>query len=97
MSLLVNIYTQCLTPTLGAYDFDLTYVYFLEKHTMFNSWIGLSNPEGKDFNEITCYLKLGIAITGPGDDQVALNDQTGPAGEGESEVMMPASIKKIYK
>lgn len=45
---------------------------------MFNSWIAISNPEGKDFNEITGYLKLGISITGPGDEQVSLNDETGP-------------------
>lgn len=53
---------------LGAYDFDVTFVYFQEKHTLFNSWIALSNPEGTDFNEITCYLKLGISISGPGDE-----------------------------
>jgi hypothetical protein len=64
---------------------------------MFNSWIAFSNPEGKDFNEITAYLRLGISVTGPGDDQVALNDDTGPANADEQEVMMPASIKKQYK
>lgn len=63
---------------------------------MFNTWIALSNPEGKDFNEITCYLKLAISITGPGDDQVAINDTTGSQGNDE-EVMMPPSIKKVYK
>jgi hypothetical protein len=35
---------------------------------MFNSWIAMSNPEGKDFNEITGYLKLAISIQGPGDE-----------------------------
>ena len=73
---------------IGAYDFDVTYVYFQDKHTMFNQWIAFSNPEGKDFNEITCYLKIAICVTGPGDDQVALNDETGNATE-EQEVMMP--------
>ena len=63
---------------------------------MFNSWIALSNPEGKDFNEITCYLKLGISITGPGDDQVAINDDTGIAAD-EQEILMPPSIRKQYK
>ena len=64
---------------------------------MFNSWIAFANPEGKDFNEITCYLRVGISIVGPGDDQVALNDETGPNTAEEQEVMMPAQIRKQYK
>lgn len=64
---------------------------------MLNSWIALSNPEGKDFNEITCYLKLGISVAGPGDEQVQLNDETGPKNPDDQEVMMPPSIRKEYK
>jgi hypothetical protein len=37
---------------------------------MFNQWLALSNPEGKDFNEITAYLKMSISVAGPGDEQV---------------------------
>lgn len=74
----------------------MTFVYFQDKHTLFNSWIALSNPESKDFNEITAYLKLGISIAGPGDEQVALNDDTGVGSE-DQEIMMPPSIRKEYK
>ncbi len=52
----------------GAYDFDVSFVYFKDKHALFHQWIALSNPEGKDFNEITCYLKLSISVAGPGDE-----------------------------
>lgn len=63
---------------------------------MFNQWIALSNPEGKDFNEITCYLKIAISVAGPGDEQVQLNDETGPNID-DQEIMMPPSIRKEYK
>jgi len=75
----------------------VTFVYFQAKHTLFNSWIAFSNPEGKDFNEITGYLKLALSVTGPGDEQVSLSDETGPQTHDEQEVMMPPSIKKEYK
>lgn len=65
---------------------------------MQHQWLALSNPEGKDFNEITGYLKISISIAGPGDDQVQLTDD--PSGldktDGDS-ILMPASIKKQYK
>ena len=40
-------------------------------------------------------MKIAISITGPGDDQVAINDQTG--SQNDEDVMMPPSIKKVYK
>lgn len=57
----------------------------------------MSNPESKDFSEITCYLKLSISIAGPGDEQVPLNDDTGPQNNDDVEVLMPPSIKKEFK
>jgi hypothetical protein len=30
--------------------------------------LALSNPDGKDFNEITGYLKISISVSGPGDE-----------------------------
>jgi len=64
---------------------------------MFHQWLAFSNPESKDFNEITCYLKLSISIAGPGDEQVSLNDQAGPEQTEEAVVLMPPSIKKEFK
>lgn len=75
---MVKIFYKFLTLRyIGTYDFDVTFVYFQDKHTLFNQWIALSNPEGQDFNEITCYLKLAISIAGPGDEQIQLNDESG--------------------
>ena len=75
----------------------MSYIYFMKKHAMFHQWLALSNPESEDFNEIRCYLKLSIAIQGPGDEQVALNDQAGLENTENQEIMMPASIKKEFK
>ena len=59
---------------IGMYEFDMTTVYFKEKHAMQHQWIALFNPEGEDFSEITGNLKISIAVQGPGDEQVQLND-----------------------
>jgi hypothetical protein len=40
----------------------------MKDHSLIHQWLALSNPEGKDFNEITSYLKLSISIAGPGDE-----------------------------
>ena len=56
--------------TIGIYEFDVSYIYFLDKHTLLNKWLALSNPEAKDMNEITGYLKLSISVIGPGDEQI---------------------------
>ena len=74
---------------IGTYEFDMTTVYFKEKHAIQHQWIALFNPEGEDFSEITGNLKISIAVQGPGDEQVQLNDQTGPDAA-DSVVLMPA-------
>jgi hypothetical protein len=58
----------------------------------------MSNPDGKDFNEITAYLKLSISIAATGDENVQLTDDAGGVDKsGEDNIMMSASIKKQYK
>lgn len=81
---------------IGLYEFDITSVYFKEKHTLQHQWIALFNPEGADFSQITGNLQISISVQGPGDEQVQLNDQTGP--EAASQItLMPAQIKKQFK
>ena len=48
---------------IGVFEFDASFIYFLKDHTLWHQWLALSNPEGKDFNEITSYLKVSINIT----------------------------------
>jgi hypothetical protein len=80
---------------IGIYELELTQIYFGKDHVMMHQWLALSNPEGKDFNEITGYLKLSVSVAGPGDDQVQLTeDKSGIDNTDGAGVMMPASIKK---
>ena len=74
---------------IGTYEFDITTVYFKDKHAIQHQWIALFNPEGDDFSEITGNLKVSIAVQGPGDEQVQLSDQSGPDAA-DSVVLMPA-------
>lgn len=65
---------------------------------MEHQWLALSNPDGADFNEITGYLKVSISISGPGDEQIQLAEDTAGLDKTDGDkVMMPASIKKQYK
>lgn len=80
---------------IGRYDFDITSVYFREKHCIQHQWIALFNPEGENFSDISGYLLVSISVQGPGDEQVQLEEQCGP--EADKEVMMPAQIKKEFK
>ena len=73
----------------GMYEFDMTAVYFKEKHAIQHQWIALFNPEGEDFSDITGNLRISIAVQGPGDEQVQLNDQSGPDSI-DQVVLMPA-------
>ena len=81
---------------IGTYEFDMTAVYFKDKHVIQHQWIALFNPEGDDFSEITGHLKISIAVQGPGDEQVQLNDQSGP-DNADQVMLMPAQIKKEFK
>ena len=47
---------------IGTYEFDMTAVYFKEKHAIQHQWLALFNPEGEDFSEITGNLKVSISI-----------------------------------
>ena len=45
---------------IGAYEFDVAYIYFMKDHSLLHRWIALSNPQSASFNEVTGYLKLSI-------------------------------------
>lgn len=64
----------------------------MKDHALLHTWLALSNPEGEDLNDITSYIKLSINVSGPGDEQLQLSDDT--SVEDSKQVMMPASIKK---
>lgn len=75
------------------YEFDVAYIYFMNKHLLLHKWIALSDPNSENFNEVTAYLKLSISVSCTGDEQVQITDDTGPD---DDKVMMPTSIKPEY-
>jgi hypothetical protein len=81
---------------IGMYEFDMTKVYAEKTHAIQNQWIALFNPESENFSDITGNLKISISVQGPGDEQVQLNENSGPEDPNQ-QVMMPAQIKKEYK
>ena len=57
----------------------------------------MSNPAGKNFNEITGYLKLSISVIGQGDEQVPLNEDANKLDKTDDAViLMPPQIRTEY-
>ncbi len=78
---------------IGFYEFDLTYIYQQEGHSLMHKWIIMSNPEGEDFSEVTGYLKISMAITGVGDNQLPIEDDPEPNVES---FISPSTIKPEF-
>ena len=74
---------------IGAYDFDVAFVYFMAKHTLLHRWIALSNPESPAFNEVTGYLKLSISVTTKGDETIQINEDTSAPDKNDAAILMP--------
>ncbi len=53
---------------IGYYEFDLTYLYHKQNHALMHKWIAMSNPESKNFGEITGLLKISVTILGTDDE-----------------------------
>jgi len=81
---------------IGAFEFDLPWVYYREHHEAYNQWIALTNPEQNDEEEdeeeeeekekegidgIEGYLKCSITILGPNDEQFIHDEEAEAAKE----------------
>lgn len=75
---------------IGAYDFDVTYVYFMKKHALMHRWVALSNPESPAFNEVTGYLKLSISVTTKGDETIQITEDTAAPDKNDQGILMPS-------
>jgi hypothetical protein len=78
---------------IGYYEFDIAYIYFMDKHSMLHKTLAISDPTSENYNEITAYLKISISIAATGDEQVQITDDTGPDSE---DVLMPLSIRPEF-
>lgn len=71
---------------IGEFEFDISFVYLRDKHSMLHQWVALSNPQS-EYTKITGYLKLSIAVACTGDNLAEIKDDT--AAETDTNVMMP--------
>mgnify|MGYP001797476158 CR=1 FL=1 len=51
---------------IGSFDCDCGTVYDMNRHTVLNKWLLLSDPE--EGTGVRGYLKICMAILGPGDE-----------------------------
>lgn len=63
---------------------------------MLHKWLAFSNPNGKDYAKIQCYVKLSINVCHETDKQVQIEEDT--SGKEDPDVMMsPALNPKFYQ
>jgi hypothetical protein len=74
---------------IGAYEFDVAFIYFMSKHSLLHRWIALSNPECPSFDEVAGYLKLSISVTTKGDEAIQINEDAGGPDKNDQAIMMP--------
>ena len=86
---------------IGAFEFDLAWIYYRKNHECYNQWVGLTNTEEteedadeeEEENEegidgIEGYLKLSVTILGPGDEQFIHDEEEEAAKEEKLEAGM---------
>jgi hypothetical protein len=93
------------TQMIGSYDFPLDWVYGKKDHEIYRSWLGLINTDKMDqesASKIQGYLKVTVAVLGPGDKlpphdptvdrmrEAQLEQQHG----GPHPVLMPTAMKR---
>jgi hypothetical protein len=79
--------------TFGLFEFDFSYIYNMDDHTMFHQWVALNNPAGEDFSSVSAFLKISVSIHGADDKPVELGEDPDPNND---KCMMPSSIKPKF-
>jgi hypothetical protein len=80
----------------GQFEMDLSAVYLKKGHKQENKWYAFSNPNGKDFAKVQCYVKMSIAVTYQEDVAVELKEDSSPQ-EDPDIIMSPALNPKFYQ
>ena len=89
---------------IGSYSFDASYVYFQKHHEVHNQWVGITDPTNADDTGVQGYLKLSVAVLGPGEkrhqydakeeaEMAAKEKQQGV----QSMLLMPPQIERQLK
>lgn len=80
---------------IGSFKIDLGQIYSQRRHTYFNKWLVLSNEEDEDsVAEIMGYLKVSVAVIGPGDETPDLSvDTDSEKDDVESNLLLPTGTQ----
>jgi len=81
----------------GLYDFDISYIYFMVKHSLLHRWVALSNPQSENYNQIAGYLKLSIAVTTMNDETINITDDSGSPESNDLPIIMPPQLQPTYQ
>ena len=81
---------------IGIFEFSMSSIYFSEGHKIEHAWAALSNTDTEDFSEIKGLIKMSICVTGPKDNAIKLDEDTGPEPP-EMKMMMTSSTKRTFK
>lgn len=77
---------------IGVYEFDFSYIYFMEEHAMKHMWVALSNPSSEDYSAITGFLKISVSIHGSNDTPTLLEMDT----SNSEEMLMSSAAKPTF-
>ena len=58
---------------IGEFTIGVQKIYSMKNNAMRYQTIGLNNPGGEDFTDVTGYLTISVQIIGPGDEAIELN------------------------
>jgi hypothetical protein len=80
---------------IGAFDFDMSNIYYREDHELYRKWAALTDTNG-EFEGIQGYLKVSISVLGPGDQAKNHDDEEDDDDdEDSSAVIMPPMIQQM--
>lgn len=77
----------------GLFEFDFSYIYFMNEHALKHKWVAVSNTTGDDYDKVSGFLKLSLSIHGASDTPPLLEEDQ----EDNEDVIMPSSIKPKFR
>lgn len=80
---------------LGEFNFDIAYIYHMKDHLLSHQWLALSDPSSDEYDKVTGYLKLSIAVSCTGDDAVEIKEDE-DGDDDKDEIMMPPELHPSF-
>lgn len=88
----------CWNTLIAEFQFDLATIYRRnEEHSIHNQWVAMNMPSSAEYEKIRALLQVSVAIQGPGDSSVKLEEAQGFESPEDYKVIMPPSVTREYK